>query len=90
MTSHILLLLLLLLLLFVVRTQQVELKILNIDEEGAMGPPPCSLLCAGSTGKKTEWRDLENGRALFSVEIGECAFTSPPVVTITFASRSLL
>ena len=62
-----------------------DLKILNIPY-GENGPPPCALTCSGvakhnESHWKWQWESYTTGEAARRVNIAECGFVTPPVVT---------
>ena len=68
-------------------TLQISLKILETPD-GTQHPEHCSLVCSGISRYNEPdtdflWRQNENGKVYKKVEISDCGFASPPILTAT-------
>ena len=72
---------------------QIELKILSLPSGHPIGPAPCALTCSGVSSFGETGSEKWNGSgfaitAYKIIDITECGFSSPPVVTAMLSGIS--
>ena len=79
MISHIGHVIIVLLLLSI--SDQADLKIVSLN--GQVGPAPCALTCAGTTGRDSSSWTGGSGNMGIDVDISSCGFISAPIITVS-------
>merc|ERR1719285_1226872 len=80
--------------------EQTNAKIDNIEEkigggevmivsgEQAAGDDKCIKVCAGTTGRDTDWYDTSSNGVYYDVDISDCDFITIPTVTTSIEGKS--
>jgi len=58
-------------------------NLIIVSSDGALGPSPCAITCAGTTKTGyTNWYGT-NGQLSLPVDISSCGFKDTPIITVT-------
>ena len=76
-------------LLILIASSQADIKILSVPN-GRLGPEPCVRVCSGFDKDYSTWYNSRDnpGKVVKLIEIHDCGFVSPPVITAVSGGKS--
>jgi len=63
-------------------------EVMIVSGEQAAGDEKCRRVCAGTTGRTTDWYDWGSTRVYYTVDISDCGFTTIPTVTTSLEGKA--